>query len=162
MVVGGVTYTEKKAAGIAILEVCKTLTDKNPVPLGQYRGFAMELSFEPIFQQYKVNLTGSHSYGVTLGTDIFGNIQRLDNLLGDFERDLAIAQSDLATYETQLASAKVEVEKPFPQEDELKTKTARLNELNSLLNLDKKGSEIVDGEPDEGEAPVKDAPGRER
>ena len=161
MVVAGVTYTEKKAAGTAILEVCKTLTDSACVPLGQYRGFEMTLSFEPLFKQYKVGLTGAHDHSVTLGTDIFGNIQRLDNLLNDFEGDLTSAQNDLATYETQLASAKIEVEKPFPQEDELKTKSARLDELNILLNMDKRESEIVDGEPGE-EAPDRDGADRER
>lgn len=163
MVVAGVTYTEKKAAGTAILEVCKTLTDSACVPLGQYRGFEMTLSFEPLFKQYKVGLTGAHDHRVTLGTDIFGNIQRLDNLLNDFESDLTSAQNDLATYEAQLASAKVEVEKPFPQEDELKTKLARLDELNILLNMDKQESEIVDGEPGE-DAPAagRDKPDPER
>ena len=163
MVVAGVTYTEKKAAGTAILEVCKTLTDSVCVPLGQYRGFEMTLSFEPLFKQYKVGLTGAHDHSVTLGTDIFGNIQRLDNLLNDFEGNLTSAQNDLATYEAQLASAKIEVEKPFPQEDELKTKSARLDELNILLNMDKRESEIVDGEPGE-DAPAadRDSPDRER
>ena len=161
MVVAGVTYTEKKAAGTAILEVCKTLTDSACVPLGQYRGFEMTLSFEPLFKQYKVGLTGAHDHRVTLGTDIFGNIQRLDNLLNDFESDLTSAQNDLATYEAQLASAKIEVEKPFPQEDELKTKSARLDELNILLNMDKRESEIVDGEPGE-DTPARDGPGRDR
>ena len=163
MVVAGVTYTEKKAAGTAILEVCKTLTDSACVPLGQYRGFEMTLSFEPLFKQYKVGLTGAHDHSVTLGTDIFGNIQRLDNLLNDFEGDLTSAQNDLATYEAQLASAKIEVEKPFPQEDELKTKSARLDELNILLNMDKRESEIVDGDVgDESDAPARDGPDRER
>ena len=163
MVVAGVTYTEKKAAGTAILEVCKTLTDSACVPLGQYRGFEMTLSFEPLFKQYKVGLTGAHDHSVTLGTDIFGNIQRLDNLLNDFEGDLTSAQNDLATYEAQLASAKIEVEKPFPQEDELKTKSARLDELNILLNMDKRESEIVDGDVgDEADAPARDGPDRER
>ena len=163
MVVAGVTYTEKKAAGTAILEVCKTLTDSACVPLGQYRGFEMTLSFEPLFKQYKVGLTGAHDHRVTLGTDIFGNIQRLDNLLNDFESDLTSAQNDLATYEAQLASAKIEVEKPFPQEDELKTKSARLDELNILLNMDKRESEIVDGDVgDESDAPARDGPDRER
>ena len=161
MVVAGVTYTEKKAAGTAILEVCKTLTDSACVPLGQYRGFEMTLSFEPLFKQYKVGLTGAHDHRVTLGTDIFGNIQRLDNLLNDFESDLTSAQNDLATYEAQLASAKIEVEKPFPQEDELKTKSARLDELNILLNMDKRESEIVDGEPGE-DTPAPDRDGADR
>nr|WP_325186294.1 LPD25 domain-containing protein [uncultured Oscillibacter sp.] len=161
MVVAGVTYTEKKAAGTAILAVCKTLTDSACVPLGQYRGFEMTLSFEPLFKQYKVGLTGAHDHSVTLGTDIFGNIQRLDNLLNDFESDLTSAQNDLATYEAQLASAKIEVEKPFPQEDELKTKSARLDELNILLNMDKRESEIVDGEPGE-DTPAPDRDGADR
>ena len=161
MVVAGVTYTEKKAAGTAILAVCKTLTDSACVPLGQYRGFEMTLSFEPLFKQYKVGLTGAHDHSVTLGTDIFGNIQRLDNLLNDFEGNLTSAQNDLATYEAQLASAKIEVEKPFPQEDELKTKSARLDELNILLNMDKRESEIVDGEPGE-DTPAPDRDGADR
>jgi len=161
MVVDGVTYTEKKAAGYAILAACKTLTDKTSVPLGQYRGFAMELSFEPLFKQYAIKLTGARSHNVVIGTDIFGNIHRLDNLLNNFEYDLDSVRNDLATYETQLASAKVEVEKPFPKEDELKTKSARLDELNILLNLDKRENEIVDGEPDEN-APPRDTPDRER
>ena len=117
MVVAGVTYAERKAAGTAILEIRKTLTDSTPVPLGQYRGFEMEIFFDSLFKEYKVSLTGAHEHSLTLGTDILGNILRLDNLLGGFENDLASAQRDLATYETQLASAKVEVEKPFPQED---------------------------------------------
>ena len=161
MVVAGVTYTEKKAAGTTILAVCKTLTDSACVPLGQYRGFEMTLSFEPLFKQYKVGLTGAHDHSVTLGTDIFGNIQRLDNLLNNFESDLTSAQNDLATYEAQLASAKIEVEKPFPQEDELKTKSARLDELNILLNMDKRESEIVDEDVGD-EAPARDGPDRER
>ena len=110
-----------------------------------------------------MGLTGAHDHRVTLGTDIFGNIQRLDNLLNDFESDLTSAQNDLATYEAQLASAKIEVEKPFPQEDELKTKSARLDELNILLNMDKRESEIVDGDVgDESDAPARDGPDRER
>jgi len=119
------------------------------------------MSFEPMFKQYAIKLTGARSYNVILGTDIFENIHRLDNLLNDFEFDLESVQNDLATYETQLASAKVEVEKPFPQEDELKTKSARLDELNILLNMDKRENEIVDGEPDEN-APVRDTPDREQ
>jgi len=163
MVIADVTYTDKKAAGTAILMACKTLTDRTSIPLGKYRGFEMELSFEPMFQHYKINLTGAHSHSVTLGTDIFGNIQRLDNLLESFESDVKSAQGDLATYETQLASAKVEVEKPFPQEDELNTKLARLTELNALLNLDKNENEIVDGEPSEDvPAPGRDNSDRER
>lgn len=164
MVVEGVTYTEKKAAGTAILAARKTLTDDNAViPLGEYRGFQMELSFDPFYKDYTVKLSGVRDCGVSLGTDVFGNIQRLDNLLNNFEYQLKSAQNDLTTYETQLASAKVEVEKPFPQEDELKTKSARLDELNILLNMDKQENEIVDGDVgDEADAPARDDPDRDR
>ena len=164
MVVGSVTYTEKKAAGSAILAARKTLTDDNAViPLGEYRGFQMELSFDPFYKDYTVKLSGVRDCGVSLGTDVFGNIQRLDNLLNNFEYQLKSAQNDLTTYETQLASAKVEVEKPFPQEDELKTKSARLDELNILLNMDKQENEIVDGDVgDEADAPARDDPDRDR
>ena len=164
MVVEGVTYTEKKAAGTAILAARKTLADNNAiVPLGEYRGFQMELSFDPFYKDYTVKLSGVRDCGVSLGTDVFGNIQRLDNLLNNFEYQLKSAQNDLTTYETQLASAKVEVEKPFPQEDELKTKSARLDELNILLNMDKQENEIVDGDVgDEADAPARDDPDRDR
>ena len=164
MVVAGVTYTEKKAAGTAILAARKALTDDNTViPLGEYRGFQMELSFDPFYKDYTVKLSGVHDHSVSLGTDVFGNIQRLDNLLNNFEYQLKSAQNDLTTYETQLASAKVEVEKPFPQEDELKTKSARLDELNILLNMDKQENEIVDGDVgDEADAPARDDPDRDR
>ena len=164
MVVGGVAYTEKKAAGTAILAARKTLTDDNAViPLGEYRGFQMELSFDPFYKDYTVKLSGVRDCGVSLGTDVFGNIQRLDNLLNNFEYQLKSAQNDLTTYETQLASAKVEVEKPFPQEDELKTKSARLDELNILLNMDKQENEIVDGDVgDEADTPDRDGPDRDR
>ena len=164
MVVEGVTYTEKKAAGTAILAARKTLADNNAiVPLGEYRGFQMELSFDPFYKDYTVKLSGVRDCGISLGTDVFGNIQRLDNLLNNFEYQLKSAQNDLTTYETQLASAKVEVEKPFPQEDELKTKSARLDELNILLNMDKQENEIVDGDVgDEADAPARDDPDRDR
>ena len=124
----------------------------------------MELSFDPIYKQNTITLSGVRNHIVSLGTDIFGNIQRLDNLLNEFERDLNNAQKDLTTYETQLASAKIEVEKPFPQEDELKRKSARLDELNIALNLDKQESEIVDGDvgDEAGEPPARDSGQRDR
>ena len=154
----------KKAAGTAILAARKTLTDDNAViPLGEYRGFQMELFFNPFYKEYTVRLAGVNADSVALGQDVYGNIQRLDNLLSNFDNHLKSAQDDLTTYETQLASAKVEVEKPFPQEDELKTKSARLDELNILLNMDKQENEIVDGDVgDEADAPARDDPDRDR
>jgi hypothetical protein len=163
MVVEGVSYTEKKKAGSAILAACKNMKDSKSIQLGQYRGFSMELTFDAVFRQYKVNLTGSQQYAVVLGDDLFGNITRLDNAIDGIEKEQQTAETQLANYEAQLANAKIEVEKPFPQEDELKTKSARLDELNILLNLDRRENEIVDGEKGtDDDAPVRDSPDRER
>ncbi|MDE6280743.1 MAG: helicase C-terminal domain-containing protein, partial [Oscillospiraceae bacterium] len=163
MVIDGVTYTEKKGAGSAILAAIKTLNGTDPIQLGQYRGFAMELRFDAMFKSYDLTLIGSRRNGISLGTDLYGNIQRIDNMLDYFESELKNEETHLFNYEAQLASAKVEVEKPFPQEDELKRKSARLDELNIELNLDKQESEIVDGEPEEdGSAPERDNSDRER
>ena len=146
MEVEGVVYTKKKAAGSAILAACKAMTSPDPVPLGQYRGFAMELSFESFTKEFRITLKGALTHTTGLGTDIFGNILRLDNLLGSMEERLIACREQLENVNVQLANAKQEVEKPFPQEDELKIKSARLDELNILLNMDKRESEIVDGD----------------
>ena len=161
MEVEGTVYTEKKAAGSAILAACKAMTSPDPVPLGQYRGFAMELSFESFSKEFRITLKGELSHVTSLGTDIYGNIVRLDNVLGSMEERLIACREQLENTKVQLANAQMEVEKPFPQEDELKTKSARLDELNILLNMDKRENEIVDGDRDE-DAPPRDAPDRER
>ena len=161
MEVEGTVYTDKKAAGSAILAACHAMTSPDPVPLGQYRGFAMELSFESFSKEFRITLKGTLTHTTGLGTDIFGNILRLDNLLGGMEERLIACREQLENVNVQLANAKQEVEKPFPQEDELKTKSARLDELNILLNMDKRESEIVDGEPGE-DTPARDGPGRDR
>ena len=163
MEVEGTVYTDKKAAGSAILAACKAMTSPDPVPLGQYRGFAMDLSFESLFREFKVTLKGALYYTTPLGTDIFGNILRLDNLLGSMEERISTCREQLENTKVQLENAKLEVEKPFPQEDELKRKSARLDELNILLNMDKRESEIVDGDVgDEVTAPARGNPDRER
>ena len=163
MEVEGTVYTDKKAAGSAILAACKAMTSPDPVPLGQYRGFSMDLSFASLTREFKVTLKGSLYYTTNLGTDIFGNILRLDNLLGSMEERINTCREQLENTKVQLENAKLEVEKPFPQEDELKTKSARLDELNILLNMDKRESEIVDGDVgDEVTAPARGSPDRER
>ena len=161
MFMPGGTVREKKAAGDAILGLCKSMTSPDPVPIGQYRGFDMELSFDTFSREYKITLIHQLRHTVTLGTDIFGNIQRLDNTLGAFEERMAACVEQLENTRVQLENAKAEVQKPFPQEEELAAKTARLNELNALLNLDKKENEIVDGERGE-EEPQKSSADRER
>ena len=151
MIVEGITFTEKKAAGSAILEACQNMTSPAAVPVGRYRGFAMELSFDTLTRNYKVSLIGSLTHTAVLGTDIFGNIQRMDNLLDGFEDQMHNTEAQLENVKVQLENAKAEVEKPFPQEEELQQKTARLNELNIKLNMDKRENEIVDGDRDEDE-----------
>ena len=149
MTVKGAFYSEKADAGNAVLEACKAMTNPEPIPLGEYRGFTMELYFEA--REYKVRLKGELGYPVTLGTDTFGNITRLDNALEGIPKRLEMNEMELDNLKKKLETAKVDVERPFPQEEELKAKTDRLNELNALLNVDKRENEIVGGEPDEGE-----------
>ena len=151
MFMPGGTVREKKAAGDAILGLCKSMTSPDSIPIGQYRGFDMELSFDTFSREYKITLIHQLRHTVTLGTDIFGNIQRLDNTLAAFEERMAACAEQLENTRVQLENAKAEVQKPFSQEEELAAKTARLNELNALLNLDKKENEIVDGERGEEE-----------
>lgn len=145
------TYIEKKAAGSALLAAAHNMTSPDAIPIGTYRGFAMILSFDTFAKEYRLNLKGQLSHTVPLGADLFGNIQRIDNMLAGLESDLQQCEAQLDNAQVQLTNAKTAVVKPFPQEDELKTKLARLDELNILLNLDKRENEIVDGEPDEGE-----------
>ena len=153
MEVKGVFYSEKADAGKAIIEVCKQMNSPDPIPLGKYRGFETELLFNTAERNYEVRLKGATSRNVTLGDDAHGNIIRLDNGIDRFAESLSLAENDLENTKNQLETAKKEVQKPFIQEEELKTKLARLDELNILLNMDKRENEIVGGEPDEGEVP---------
>ncbi|MGI6700419.1 MAG: DEAD/DEAH box helicase family protein [Christensenellales bacterium] len=163
MTVKGVFYSEKADAGNAILDACQAMTSPDPIPLGEYRGFQMELYFETFSKEYKVKLKGELGYPVTLGTDTFGNITRFDNALEGLPKRLEINEQELENTKKQFETAKVDVCKPFNQEEELQTKTARLNELNALLNVDKRENEIVGGEPDEGdEEPTPKKKDRER
>jgi len=146
MEVEGAFYTDKKAAGSALLATCKAMTSPDAVQIGQYRGFTMELFFDVLSREYKLSLKNNLSHFVSLGSDLYGNITRIDNVLDGMPDRMKDCELQLETVRSQLARAKVEVEKPFPQEEELKTKSARLDELNILLNLDKSENEIVDGE----------------
>ena len=151
MTVKGKSYAEKAKAGEAILAACKEMTSPDPVPLGEYRGFAMELAFDTFSRTYQVRMKGELTYSVELGTDTFGNITRLDNVLEGLPKRLEQTQAELENTKQQLETAKVEVTKPFAKEEELTQKTARLNELNALLSLDKHENEIVGGDLEEGE-----------
>ncbi len=151
MMVSGVSYSEKAEAGQAIINACKSMNSPDAIPLGEYRGFQMELYFDTVQRNYVVKLKGETSRDVTLGDDAYGNIVRIDNGIERFEEALADMKNSLENTEKQFETAKQEIEKPFAKEEELRAKTARLDELNILLNMDKKENEIVGGEPDEGE-----------
>ena len=152
MMVSGVSYSEKAEAGQAIINACKSMNSPDAIPLGEYRGFQMELYFDTVQRNYVVKLKGETSRDVPLGDDAHGNIVRIDNGIERFEEALADTKNSLENAEKQFETAKQEIEKPFAKEEELRAKTARLDELNILLNMDKKENEIVGGEPDEGEA----------
>ena len=152
MMVSGVSYSEKAEAGQAIINTCKSMNSPDAIPLGEYRGFQMELYFDTVQRNYVVKLKGETSRDVPLGDDAHGNIVRIDNGIERFEEVLADTKNSLENTEKQFETAKQEIEKPFAKEEELRAKTARLDELNILLNMDKKENEIVGGEPDEGEA----------
>lgn len=152
MMVSGVSYSEKAEAGQAIINACKSMNSPDAIPLGEYRGFQMELYFDTVQRNYVVKLKGETSRDIPLGDDAHGNIVRIDNGIERFEETLADTKNSLENTEKQFETAKQEIEKPFAKEEELRAKTARLDELNILLNMDKKENEIVGGEPDEGEA----------
>ena len=146
MEIQGAFFDEKAKAGQAILDACKAMKSSNAFHLGSYRGFNMEMYFDTVGREYGIRLKGRVSHDVKLGIDVHGNITRLDNALDGMKKRLERAVSDLENIQKQFETAKVEVQKPFAQEEELRTKTARLNELNALLDVDKRDNELVGGE----------------
>jgi hypothetical protein len=151
MKVGGILYAEKADAGKAIIEACKAMTSPDPVAMGKYRGFQMILSFDSFSKEYRVTLSGALSHTVKLGTDIHGNITRLDNALEGLTASLQNCESSLADTKTQMESAQGEIGRPFKQEQEYKEKSLRLKEVNTLLNMDEKDHTVLDASPDEGD-----------
>ena len=153
LTLAGVTHADKKEAGAALLTMCQTMLSPEATQIGSYRGLTLELSFDTFAREYRLTMIGQLRHTVTLGTDVFGNLQRMDNALEGLPIKEQTCREQLSNLQTQLETAKAEVQKPFPRETELNTKTARLEELNSLLNLDHKEPEIVDTEPEENQRP---------
>ena len=151
MEVDGRHYTEKEGAGKAIIDVCTRMTGSDAVLLGQYRGFSLVLAYDGRSNEYRITLKGTLSHTVTLGADVFGNITRLDNALENLAGSLQAEQNSLEETKTQLENARTELAAPFAREEELAEKTARLKELNILLNMDEKDKTLLDDTPDEGE-----------
>lgn len=151
IVIMGVTHTEKETAGKSIIDACTRMTDPDAIPLGEYRGFAMTLSYDGQANEYRITLKGALSHTVVLGSDIYGNITRMDNRIDGIEEQLKVLSEKLADTQTQLENARTEMEAPFAREAELAEKTRRLQELNVLLNLDAKDKTLMADEPDEGD-----------
>ena len=143
MTLAGKVYAEKKAAGTELLTLCQNMLTPEPMQIGLYRGLTLELSFDSFSQEYRLAMIGQLRHVVTLGTDVFGNIQRMDNLLESLPVKEQACREKLSELHAQLETAKAEVLKPFPREEELKAKLLRLEELNALLNIDKREPEIV-------------------
>ena len=153
LTLAGVTHADKKEAGAALLTMCQSMLSPEATQIGSYRGLTLELAFDTFAREYRLTMIGQLRHTVTLGTDVFGNLQRMDNALEGLPIKEQTCREQLSNLQTQLETAKAEVQKPFSREAELNTKTARLEELNTLLNLDHKEPEIVDAEPDEDQRP---------
>lgn len=162
MLLYGTHYAEKKEAGTAILEACKAMTSPEPKEVGGYREFTLLLSYDIVAKVFRMTLRGELSHTVELGSDIHGNIQRMENVLESLPSRLSACEKALATLKEQMENAKAEVEKPFEQEQELSEKAARLAELNALLNMDKRENAALDAEPEHTEIETVKASCKER
>ena len=136
MEVKGDILTDKDNAGAAILEAFKDAKGMEPVPIGSYRGFAMSLTVEDFGRDFVLTLKGKMNHRVTLGKDARGNLTRIENALNAIPERMQAVQDKLANLREQVETAKAELGKPFPQEEELRTKSSRLAELNAELNID--------------------------
>ena len=153
MTLQGVTYAEKADAGQMLLALCKENPQSKPAEIGSYRGFKLEVYYDPVNSNYCLNLCGKSRHKVELGSDALGNLTRIENELSRLSVMLTAAKTRKEEIVTQLENAKVEVEKPFAFEEELKEKTDRLNALNIELNLNEKDPSAIDTEPEQGDEP---------
>ena len=153
MTIKSVAYDEKKTAGERLLLACSELPNSEEKVIGSYRGFELSLRFDTFRSEYQALLKGQRKYTVPLGTDPLGNIIRLDNSLNNFPERITAAENELDTLHQQQAAAQIEVEKPFPQEEELAEKSARLAELNAQLDVDEKSHEPEQDEEEQEDEP---------
>ena len=155
MTIKGFAYDEKKTAGERLVLACSELPNAEEKVIGSYRGFELSLRFDTYRSEYQALLKGQRKYTVPLGTDPLGNIIRLDNSLNNFPERITAAENELDTLHQQQAAAQIEVEKPFPQEEELAEKSARLAELNAQLDVDEKSHEPEQDEEEQEDAPCR-------
>lgn len=151
MTINGITYSEKQDAGAKIIDECKSIISDETKEIGEYKGFKMELKFFAFMKEYNLILKRNSTTIVNLGNSELGNITRIDNALDNISSHLLDSQTELETIKTQLEKAKLEFGKPFNQEEELKEKQKRLNEVNRLLNMNEKTNEILDDDVEEVE-----------
>ena len=144
MKIKGVEYSDKEQAGKTILETCKTKTNPDLEEIGEYRGFKLELGFNSLEKQFTMTMKNKYSYSIFLGSDIYGNITRINNALDGIKDKIPDQKLRLEDIEKQLETAKIEVQKPFPKELELKEKMKKLEELNILLKIDEKEKQVLD------------------
>ncbi len=149
MTIGGIQYDEKEFAGKALLDACKAKTSPEPVAIGEYRGFTLVLSFDTFSKAFQLTLKNVLSHSIILGSDVYGNISRIDNCLSGLPEKMELCKRGLEDLLRQVEEGKLEVDKPFAQEQKLAEKAARLAELDALLNMEKGSSEMLDGEPEQ-------------
>ena len=150
MIIKGVEYADKEQAGKALLEACKNKSKADEELIGEYRGFKMLLSFDTLQKQFNMTLKNEYSYHTALGTDVFGNITRLNNTLEGIEGNIKYAVNDIEFIKRQIVNAKIELDKPFEKENEIKEKTKRLQEINIELGIDENDKQVMD-EPENDE-----------
>lgn len=149
MTINGIKYNERAEAGEKIVEECRKMRSPNPVEIGEFCGFKIEISFNSFSREFIVDLKSNLSHPTLLGESNSGNVIRIENLLSNLEIKLEGKKTELENVKIQYENAKNEIKRPFPREEELQEKTKRLNELNVLLNLNEKTNEIIDDEKEE-------------
>ena len=144
MIIAGKIYTNKEKAGTELIEQCKNKKNMEAEEIGEYRGFKMYLRIDLVSREFSLDLKGNATHTVNLGTDKFGNITRIDNVLADLEKRVEKKTVELKETERQLETAKKDIEIPFNQESELQEKTKKLDNINIMLNLDEKDNDLMD------------------
>lgn len=144
MILKGIEYTKKEEAGNAILDLCSKKQSKEPEEIGEYRGFKLELGFDSMSKSFTLNIKHSVTLEIDLGTDVYGNIKRIDNSFNDLDYNIKHYTENLEDVKRQLETAKVEIEKPFTKENELKEKMEELDKLNISLNINEKEKQVLD------------------
>ena len=144
MEIGGTMQMDKELAGKAIIDSCTAMMGAESAYLGRYRGFDMTVYYDSLKNQYRLSLKGTLSHAITLGGDILGNITRMDNALANIAGEVELLRAEIADNQEQMERARADMEAPFSKEDELTQKTARLKQLNILLNMDQKDKNMME------------------